>query len=105
LSSIHEKNHEMLKASGILSLRQELFQYVDNSQSRIVLKKRKQNILNRIEELCITEIDSNISSLKMNHDEIEISIRKLEQDALDAETESKKIISELDEKLKTFQKK
>jgi GTPase SAR1 family protein len=105
LSSIQEKNHEMLKASGILSLRQELFQYVDNSQSKIVLKKRKQTILNRIEELCITEIDSNISSLKMNHDEIETSIQKLEQDALEAEIEAEKIISALNEKTRNISEK
>jgi GTPase SAR1 family protein len=105
LSSIQEKNHEMLKASGILSLRQELFQYVDNSQSKIVLKKRKQTILNRIEELCITEIDSNISSLKMNHNEIETSIQKLEQDALEAEIEAEKIISALNEKTRNISEK
>jgi GTPase SAR1 family protein len=105
LASIQEKNHEMLKESGILSLRQELFQYVDNSQSKVVLKKRKQNILNRIQELCVTEIDSNISSLKMDYDEIEASLRKLEQDALDAENEAEKIISELNEKTKNISEK
>jgi GTPase SAR1 family protein len=99
LAAIQDKNHEMLKSSGILTLRQELFQYVDNSHSRIVLRKRKLNILNRIKELSITEINSNVLALKMNKMDIEKNIRQLESDIFFAKQESSNLINQLNEKI------